>query len=188
PEAAKLCTDIENAFGSVPYPGDDDIVDGCDWERVETREILKGKHWRDVSFEDLDKLRAIIPLLSPEGLHFYLPAFMTISLVDYDRADIIPDSIIAVLTLDILSDYDKRQGEFADKYFTPEEWRQINEPMRDMCRTGNAQRWFDARVSRFTQEQAKVIRRFIEYLRDTYADDYTDDAPQKALDRYWNRF
>ncbi|WP_210336373.1 hypothetical protein, partial [Rhodomicrobium vannielii] len=61
-------------------------------------------------------------------------------------------------------------------------------PMRDMCRTGNAQRWFDARVSRFTQEQANVIRRFIEYLRDTYADDYTDDAPQKALDRYWNRF
>ncbi|MBJ7544152.1 hypothetical protein JDN41_11410, partial [Rhodomicrobium udaipurense] len=34
----------------------------------------------------------------------------------------------------------------------------------------------------------KVIRQFIEYLRDTYADDYTDDAPQKALDRYWNRF
>jgi hypothetical protein len=121
---------------------------------------------------------------------------MTITVVDYRRADIIPGSIIGTLTLDCLSDYDESQRKFEqfseihpeDAKFTPEEWRQINEPMRDMCRTGNAQRWFDARVSRFTQEQANVIRRFIEYLRDTYADDYTDDAPQKALDRYWNRF
>jgi hypothetical protein len=196
PEAANLCKDIESAFGSVPYPGDDDIVDGCDWERVETREILKGKHWRDVPFEDLDKLRDIIPLLSPAGFHFYLPAFMTITVVDYRRADIIPGAIVDLLTPIELTDYDEKQRkfeEFAETHpeaakFTPEEWRQINEPMRDMCRTGTAQRRFDARVSRFTQEQAKVIRRFIEYLRDTYADDYTDHAPQKALDRYWNRF
>jgi hypothetical protein len=197
PEAAKLCKDIENAFGSVPYPGDDDIVDGCDWESQETRKILKGKHWRDVPFDDLGGwLRDITPLLSPAGFHFYLPAFMTLTVVDYRRADIIPDAIFLLLTPRELTDYDEKQRkfeEFAETHpeaakFTPEEWRQINEPMRDMCRTGNAQRRFDARVSRFTQEQAKVIRRFIEYLRDTYADDYTDDAPQKALDRYWNRF
>ncbi|MBJ7532933.1 hypothetical protein JDN40_02235, partial [Rhodomicrobium vannielii ATCC 17100] len=106
PEAANLCKDIESAFGSVPYPGDDDIVDGCDWERVETREILKGKHWRDVPFEDLDKLRDIIPLLSPAGFHFYLPAFMTITVVDYRRADIIPGAIVDLLTPIELTDYD----------------------------------------------------------------------------------
>ncbi|KAI93195.1 hypothetical protein T281_18260, partial [Rhodomicrobium udaipurense JA643] len=164
--------------------------------RVETREILKGKHWRDVPFEDLDKLRDIIPLLSPAGLHFYLPAFMTITVVDYRRADIIPGAIVDLLTPTELTDYDEKQRkfeEFAETHpeaakFTPEEWRQINEPMRDMCRTGNAQRWFDARVSRFTQEQANVIRRFMEYIRDTRGDYFPDDAPQKALDRYWNRF
>ncbi|MBJ7532561.1 hypothetical protein JDN40_00165, partial [Rhodomicrobium vannielii ATCC 17100] len=141
PEAAKLCTDIENAFGSVPYPGDDDIVSSFDWESQETRKILKGKHWRDVPFKDLGGwLRDIIPLLSPAGLHFYLPAFMTISLVDYDRADIIPDVIVDLLTPTELTDYDEKQRkfeEFAETHpeaakFTPEEWRQINEPMRDM--------------------------------------------------------
>lgn len=197
-EAVELCELIERAFGPMQYPGDDNIVydnSGYDLECVEIKEALKGKHWRDISCDTLDQLRQSLGFLSPQGFRFYLPAFLRITVTDYRRADVIPDMIMVTLTPPRLSDIEERQAKlvkFEENYleyakFSPEEWRQINAPMKEDCRSGEAQRRFDNRVSGFTPEQSMAIRRFLEYMRDVHGNDYAEEA-QRALDRYWRRF
>src|SRR5437879_1838453 len=95
---------IDETFGGMPYPGDEQIVSGRDGECWEIKSALKGRHWRDVSFEILDSLREALALMSPEGFRFYLPAYMIISVMDYYRADVISDTVISLLTLRYPSD------------------------------------------------------------------------------------
>src|SRR4051812_38262225 len=92
---------IVETFGGMPYPGDEQIVvdhPGYNGEREEIKSALKGRHWRDLSFEILDSLRVALLLVSPEGFRFYLPAYMIISMMDYYRADTIPGTVIRALT------------------------------------------------------------------------------------------
>src|SRR6476646_8476516 len=52
-DPADLKLRINEAFGGLPYPGDEQIV-ACDcWECGEIKSALKGRHWREVSFESL---------------------------------------------------------------------------------------------------------------------------------------
>jgi hypothetical protein len=48
--------------------------------------------------------------------------------------------------------------------------------------------WFFERVSGFTPLQAQVIREFLEHMRDVHGEDFWDQAPQTALERYWHQF
>src|SRR4051794_32006983 len=91
---------IHEAFGDLPYPGDDRIVSdntGYDLESERVKNSVKGCHWCDVSFDTLSRLREALPLMSPEGFRFYLPAYMVISILDPDRADVIVDYVISAL-------------------------------------------------------------------------------------------
>src|SRR5215212_2521611 len=96
-DPATLCLRIDESFGGMPYPGDARIVldnSGYHLECEEIKSALRGNHWRNVSFETLDQLRSALAFLSPEGYRFYLPAFMISSIVDFGRADVIPDEVI----------------------------------------------------------------------------------------------
>ena len=167
---------IDEAFGGMPYPGDEHIVthnggdDRCgDCEDI--KNALKGRHWRDLSFESLDHLREALTFLSPEGFRFYLPAFMIILIMDYYRADITSIVVIGRLTLPCASDSKGTNAQRFAEYY----------------RSGEAEHWFFERVSGFNEAQSKVIRQFLEYMRDAHSEDESEDA-ERAIERYWHLF
>jgi hypothetical protein len=169
---------IDEAFGEMPYPGDEHIV-ACDcWECEDVKSALKGLHWRDVdvSFERLDHLWEALSFLSPEGFHFYLPACMIISVMDFDRADIIPNCVISRLTPLYASDIDRLSRE-RDRGM-----------MTEYHRSGEAERRFLERVSGLNEAQCKVIRQFLEYMRDAYSTEFVSEDAKTAIERYWHQF
>jgi Family of unknown function (DUF6714) len=164
-----LCRHIHESFGQMPYPGDEQIVTGENSEDQKILRLLKGLHWQDVPWETLDQLRTDLSFMSPEGFRFYLPTFMIYCIVDFDRADVAVDRVIANLTL----------------LFASELWSKPSQAEEDERWWQN---WFFERVSGFNALQAKVIREFLEYMRDVNGERYLGQEPQTALDRYWHQF
>jgi uncharacterized protein DUF6714 len=194
-DPAALCLRINGVFGRMPYPGDEHIVydnSGAHLECEEIKSALKGRHWRDVSFETLDELRSALSFLSPAGYRFYLPAFMVLSIVDFQRADVIPDVVIRSLTLPRASDVD-RIRELAELHpemqpFSPDEWEGLLQTMAESYRSGTPEHAFFQRVSGFDLPQCRVIRQYLEYMRDAYGGEFPNRGPEIALERYWDRF
>lgn len=194
-DPASLCLRINDEFGGMPYPGDEHIVldnSGLHIECEEIKRVLMGSHWRNVSFETLDQLRSALSFLSSEGYRFYLPAFMIISIVDFPRADVIPDEVIWTLTLPVEFDID-RLRELAKlrpeiQPFSTDEWEKLLKTISDNYQSGTFERTFFDRVSGFTVAQSKVIRQFLEYMRDVYGAEFPNREPEIAIERYWNQF
>jgi hypothetical protein len=168
-DADTLCRHIHESFGPMPYPGDEQIVTGENSEDQQILRLLKGLHWRDVPFETLDHLRTALTFMSPEGFRFYLPAFMLYCIMDFYRADVAVDRVISNLTLLLASDIWSKPSHAEED----ERWWQ---------------NWFFERVSGFSALQAKVIGEFLEHMRDVYGEEFPDQEPQTALERYWHQF
>src|SRR5579864_9713638 len=86
-EPAILLQHIDEAFRGMEYPGDENIVmenSALDLESQKIKDLLKGRHWRDLPFEVMDHLRTALPFLTPEAYRFYVPAFMAYSVTDFD--------------------------------------------------------------------------------------------------------
>ncbi len=194
-DPASICLHINDEFGTMPYPGDEHIVldnTGLHIECEEIKRALRGTHWRNVSFEILDKLTSALSFLSPEGYRFYLPAFMIISIVDFPRADIIPGEVVRSLTLPIESDID-RLRELAKlrpeiQPFSTDEWETLLKMIAENYESGTFERMFFDRVSGFTVAQSNVIRQFLEYMRDVYGEEFPNREPDIAIERYWYQF
>lgn len=186
---------IDNIFGQMSYPGDGHIVydnSGVHLECKEIKEALKGRHWRNVSFETLEKLNTALPFLSQEGYRFYLPAFMVFSVSDFYRADIIPYEVISSLTRPITSDMERiRQMVMLQpemQHVSEDEWEQIFKIMAETYQSGSLEDNFFSRVSGFSLPQCKIIRQFLEYMRDVFEEEFPNQEPQIAIDRYWYMF
>ena len=185
---------IGGAFREMPYPGDEHIVShirGDCWECEKIKNALKGRHWRDLSFESLDHLREALTFMSPEGFRFYLPAFMIILIMDYYRADITSIVVIGRLTLPCASDFvrnrDLRDAFPAMEPFSSIDRERIDEQIAAFYGSGEGEHWFFERVSGFNEAQSKVIRQFLEYMRDAHSEDESEDA-ERAIERYWHLF
>ncbi len=86
---------IEAAFANVPYPGDGNITH-CPYNCSECRRIaiyFKGKSWTGNTLEELRLQHVALSLFTPEAFHYFLPAFMLVSLEEYEKGDVIPDAI-----------------------------------------------------------------------------------------------
>ena len=117
---------------------------------------------------------------------------MIISIVDFYRADVIPDEVIRTLTLPRASDVDLIQ-ELAKVHpemqpFSSDDWEQILKTMAETYRSGGLERTFFERVSGFNVAQCKVIRQFLEYMRDAHGEEFPSLEPETALKRYWYLF
>jgi hypothetical protein len=72
---------IIEAFADEPYPGDEALtLPPQDWRTEEIQGDFKGRHWRDVPPELLNKQGSWLQVFSPAGRRFYLPAFMLLTL------------------------------------------------------------------------------------------------------------
>ena len=95
---------IEECFSDTIYPGDDNLFkDYYDPDIPTFKRIVRGKHWKE-TFALLDKLDGsdfqffhnMYPFLTNEALHFYAPAFLTISLVKANP-DVFADAFFSAL-------------------------------------------------------------------------------------------
>ena len=163
-----IIQEIRNAFGDMPYPGTECIVndlEGYDLERKQIREeFSRYENWQDVPRELLLYERDALSLFEPQGFRFYLPAYMLFAVEDYEGADIIPESIVHSLTL-------------------PDAGTELYEFVRE-------------RLVLFGEEQRKAILLFLEYLEHSHAEDFTElceggwssITPRRAIERWWNIF
>jgi hypothetical protein len=92
--AQHIARQIEEAFATTPYPGDDDIG----WDGIE--DVLRGKHWRELPLDVLYRERGELSFLTATGFRFYLPAFMLGVLRHYDEVDTLSGNLIASLCPD----------------------------------------------------------------------------------------
>ena len=100
-EIRALMEHLEAAFGGLPVPADDRLVlddSGYHLECNQVKAMLRGRHWRDLSPEDLEGEADSLSFLAPEGFRFFLPAFVRVSLLDFERADLVPMAVVGALT------------------------------------------------------------------------------------------
>ena len=194
-EVQNLIRQIDEAFGSLPYPGDERIVrdsSGTHLEAQQVKRALAGRHWRDVSFDTLDELGSALFFLTPQGYRFYLPAFLVYVLTDFERADVVPDEIIQTLTAPDPVDVDRIEA-LARRHpelqpFDSEVWKKILSTVSESYQSGSAEREFLERVYAFDNRQGKAIRRFLEYMQNVFGDEFAAHEPRVAIERYWHRF
>jgi hypothetical protein len=191
-DPATLLLRIDEAFRDKPHPGDEQIVRTADDpESARIRDYLAGRHWRDVPYDVLEQLSSALPFLSAAGYRFYLPALMAFSVVDFDRAGLIPDEVVRSLTPPLPSDIERIRG-LADAHpemqpFEPAEWEAIMGTTEEaLSRGGPVESVFRERVAGFDSSQQGAIRAFLEYMRDVHGPDFPGGEPALALERYWS--
>lgn len=83
-EASSTVNAIELSFGSLPYPGDDDIIpsgsSGSEFSMI--RDAFKGRSWLDVSKDEnlISFYYDGLLFFTPTAFRFYLPSYMLASM------------------------------------------------------------------------------------------------------------
>jgi hypothetical protein len=96
----EVIRDIGAAFADVAYPGDDQLVydnSGRHLECTQVREVFRGRSWRDLDLETLRRNASALFFFTPAAYRYYLPAFLIAAVRDFERADVIPDTIVCTL-------------------------------------------------------------------------------------------
>lgn len=109
-EKVVLADRIRNVFAEARHPGAKSIADDI----PQTRELLYeigGRNWCEIlptiAFQHAESLAAF----TPEGLRYYLPAFMLAALEEGDEADWIRDALILILSGE--PDGERMEGRFS---------------------------------------------------------------------------
>lgn len=90
-----LVADIATHFPVRPIPtANDSIIDTYMVEHL--HEILGGKPWPSLTPIECRHCSDGFTFLTPVGLHYYLPAYMTAEVVNADEADVVIDSLISL--------------------------------------------------------------------------------------------
>jgi|WetSurMetagenome_2_1015567.scaffolds.fasta_scaffold744700_1 hypothetical protein len=190
----KVKREIIDAFGDVPYPGDNKIVSDplyCD-ECQDIAEAFRGKHWNELTLEFIfEKYRGGLYHLEPEGYRYYLPGYMILSLDYYYEGDSLVDSLIYSLTppspygpdgKDDPSDrVDELTGLLPQKVI--EEIKETSKYIKERYSYERKYKHFINNVQGFTDPQRNAIRSFLTYIFNEYPDDF--ERKKDALREYW---
>lgn len=192
--AAELLAELTESFQHEPYPGDFNLVTNnapnYDLESLEIREAFKIYTWQTIPDELLLYERAALSFLSDQGLKYYLPAFIGFAVREYVESDSIPDDMVNSMTLPAEIDelksalYQKRYR--WDQNMPAIDWDEhTRERLRDM---NGWVHYFFKRYGQFDRAQSRAILHFLEYLRDQHGEDYLNNEPAVAIERYWFQF
>jgi hypothetical protein len=95
-----LLEGLDAAFGGLPVPDDENLVldnSGYDLECNQIKAQFRQRQWRSLSPVDLEGKADSLALFTPEAFRFFLPAYVRATLLDYERADLIPMVVVAAL-------------------------------------------------------------------------------------------
>jgi hypothetical protein len=187
-DAAALTRLIGEAFGALASPGDDALVLGDSVESVRVRAALAGRAWQDVSAAEIaGPLRDALGTLAPAAYRYYLPAFMTAVVNDFDACADAADGVVHSLTAPRRSDVEdiQQQGRANPELqpFGRAEWDQILATLRAAHET--LEQTFATRMSGLDPRQADAVRAFLEHLASEHPADFARDEPRVALERHW---
>jgi hypothetical protein len=153
---------ISEAFLNSQYPGDNNLVydNNCMHDECLTiKKIFTGKKWEKITLRDLQQLYfSFFTFCSIQAYHYYLPAFMVISLENYSEFD---SKVMDMVLLDGLIP-----------------------PSKD-CKP--RKKWQYDIVDGFTERQKKAITTFLECIVDYYKNksDWAEYA-EIAIKNVWN--
>lgn len=164
-EALLIKTRIETAFDAVPYPGDDNISIGS---RSDTRTIalrFKGVRWQKWKenpslFLRMDCQSALF-LMTDAAFHYYLPLFMIQALLDYQKADVLSESIFSNFTEPHNSRI-RRRGKPG--------WAQAVDDY--LSGNNEIRKHINGRYRIMNKEQLQAILQFMEYIKRKYGHTY----------------
>ena len=104
---------ITSAFSDAVYPGDDALVNHSEnhLEKQQIADFFRGRKWKGISLDILHEEyigdeSACLFFMTREAIAYYAPAFMLICLEQYEDADLIPDTVISVLTTPTIGNED----------------------------------------------------------------------------------
>jgi hypothetical protein len=127
---------IERAFASTPYPGDENVAAYARYGRS-IADALRGQHWSEVTLEALIQHRWEIFLLNADTFRFYVPVFMLAVLYHFDEIEILADNLIFSLT--------PQREEHIHNYFA-----------------GEFNDYFSRRAAAFNTEEKDTLRAFVD--------------------------
>ncbi len=177
-EVASILRQLEEAFGELPIPEEDFLVEDnsgyhLDCNKIRTK--FRGKHWRDVSTADINEEPEALAFFTPSAFRFFLPAFIQVSLLDPVGADLAPDRVLSSLA--------GPEGS--------EGWRERKASLLETARGGgipeqllSALGRFEppeiaeirrARVEVLTKDQRRAVSSFIAFLKKHRSEDFALD-------------
>lgn len=121
---------IVSAFAEVEYPGDSFLVDmnphGFNHEQEDLLNAFRGKHWRDLTLKELHNTGLFF--FTPQGFHYFLPAYLIVSIEDYEDADVLPFETISSLQSELSAESGRTDKfERTVRLFTPSQREAIRE-------------------------------------------------------------
>lgn len=191
-----LLAEITQAFQDEPHPGEWHIVyDNAsdDPEVIQIRESFNPYTWQTIPDDILQFEQSGYMFLSHRGLRYYLPAYLHYSVRAYREADSIPDGLLFIMELpteaDIMRSALRSKTSPFRAHSGPEALQEAYDSFQDrLCNLDDAVHRFIDRWSQFSPTQSRAILHFLEYLRDEHGQDYPDDEPAVAIERYWFQF
>lgn len=102
--------------------------------------------------------------MTPEAFRFYIPAYLSIVIKEFEKSDVLPLNTVLALTSPI-------EVNKLDKFNL----------MQSHPIIGN----FIERISGFNQQQCQAIRYYLEYLNIEKKNYFINNESQVAIERYW---
>ncbi|WP_218082522.1 DUF6714 family protein [Anthocerotibacter panamensis] len=181
---------LEESFGSLVYPGDEQIVydnSGHHLECVDVKQTFLGKHWRELSLDTLVYENSALSFFTPLAFQFYLPAYLSAVVKNYDQADVLPSDVVFYLTVPSEADT-LTQINALQRYATSFDFDLRTFLLEQLSNSNQRVQRFIERVSIFDKKQGRVIKNFLLYMQLEHADDFPSQEPQTAIERYWFMF
>ncbi|HLP88146.1 MAG TPA: DUF6714 family protein [Nostocaceae cyanobacterium] len=182
---------IASSFEQMPYPGDLNIVydnSGYHLECVDIQKIFANKHWNELTLETLLAQNSALAFMTPQAYRFYLPAYLSIVIREFEEAEVLIDNTVFDLTLPVEADILNKLNIIQNSNSPLSDGNQdmISQILIDELSysTQKVHRFIE-RMSGFNQQQGQAIRYFLEYLNFEKQDDFLNNEPRVAIERYW---
>lgn len=188
-----IIKEIDQAFQSEKYPGDDYLVYDNSGKHLECeyiKKVFQGKTWKSLPDNFLFEEISSLSFFSPQAYKYYLPAFLIYSVNDFYGSDEVPFQVISSLTLP--SEIDTVL--LANKIYEFKIQQQMNQLdfnqilQNDLALKNKSIHFFVNRASLFSREQGRAVNNFLEYINKEYSSEFFNNEPKIAMERYWFQF
>jgi hypothetical protein len=181
-EISHLLEEFEAAFGDLPMPSSDRIViDNSDAECQQVRKKFQNRHWRDLTIDDLAYDSDALFFFTPEAFRFYLPAFLSVSLTDAERADLIPDAVLSSLSSPADPGFcPQRRASLLDRAEAqgiPESL--VSELLTTGARDNEVEMLKEARRDALSTEQRTAVLHFVSFLRRNRKEEFSSEELER---------
>lgn len=178
---------LTSSFQRLSYPGDLNLVydnTGNHLECLEIQQAFVAKHWSELTLETLVRENSALSFLTPEAFRFYLPAYLSIVIQEFEKTDVLPEVTVQYLTLPVEAD------DLSKLNYLQQESNEIQLDLNqflieEISRSNKKVHRFMERMSGLNQQQGQAIRYYLEYLKSEKSDYFFSNEPEVAIERYW---